>query len=387
MQNAERRIQNVEGAQDFLRSTFCILHSAFFAFLLILAPALHAADRPDLVVVVSIDQFRYDYLTRFAPYFGRDGFRRFIDHGADFTNALYPYSTTYTGPGHAAIGTGYTPSQSGIVANTWFDRLKGAPEYCVADDRVAGGFSPVNLQSDSLGDRDQEKYPGAKVYGVALKDRAAILMAGRKATAAYWFDPDKLQFTSSSYYVADATLLSTYNATLPEFLQQHPVWEQSLFIPASELPRLTHDPESLRKYKTLRLGLGVAFPHRINSLDALTYTPFGNGLLLGLVDQLIEAERLGATDGTPDLLFVGLSSQDYLGHNYGPDSLEVADSVVRTDRDLASFLAFLDSHFGDRYTIVITADHGVQSIPEVARDMGRVAGRVGFRNRGASIHT
>src|SRR5207249_1383727 len=143
----------------------------------------------------------------------------------------------------------------------------------------------------------------------------------------------------------------------------------------------------LRKYKTPRLGLGVSFPHRINSLDALTYTPFGNGLLLGLVDQLIEAERLGATDGTPDLLFVGLSSQDYLRHNYGPDSLEVADSVVRTDRDLAMFLAFLDSHFGDRYTIVITADHGVQSIPEVARDMGRVAGRVGFRNRGASIHT
>src|SRR5438128_9320749 len=234
MQNAERRIQNVEGAQDFLRSTFCILHSAFFAFLLILAPALHAADRPDLVVVVSIDQFRYDYLTRFAPYFGRDGFRRFIDHGADFTNALYPYSTTYTGPGHAAIGTGYTPSQSGIVANTWFDRLKGAPEYCVADDRVAGGFSPVNLQSDSLGDRDQEKYPGAKVYGVALKDRAAILMAGRKATAAYWFDWDNGGFTSDAYYRYDKALTTDFDRRVGDIVKSHPIWEQSSFIPAAD---------------------------------------------------------------------------------------------------------------------------------------------------------
>src|SRR5260370_100049 len=141
---------------------------------------------PDLIVVISIDQFRYDYTTRFLPYFSEDGFNRLLRRGATFTHALYPYSTTYTGPGHAAIGTGYVPARSGIVANNWFDRVNGSPEYCVADERSKGGFSPLNLASDSLGDRLQERYPGSKVFGVALKDRAAILMAGRKATAAYW---------------------------------------------------------------------------------------------------------------------------------------------------------------------------------------------------------
>ena len=110
---------------------------------------------------------------------------RTLKGGASFTHAYYPYATTYTGPGHAAIGTGYVPARSGIVADTWFDRLAAAPEYCVADERSRGGFSPLNPASYSLGDRLQEKVPGAKVIGIALKDRATILMAGRKATAAY----------------------------------------------------------------------------------------------------------------------------------------------------------------------------------------------------------
>src|SRR5215475_8745555 len=115
-----------------------------------LALTVAGADRPDLVVVISIDQFPYRYIPRFAPYFAEDGFNRFLARGANFTEARYTYSTTYTGPGHAAIGTGTTPSRSGIIANTWFDRLAAWPEYCVADDRARGGFSPLNLSSDSL---------------------------------------------------------------------------------------------------------------------------------------------------------------------------------------------------------------------------------------------
>lgn len=354
-------------------------------FLAVTALPSLAADHPDLVVVISIDQFRYDYTTRFEPYFSPDGFRRFLDRGATFTRAKYSYSTTYTGPGHSAIGTGRVPAETGIIANTWFDRLKRAPEYCVADER-AGGFSPVNLQSDSLGDRLQEHDAGARVFGVAIKDRAAILMAGRKGTAAYWFDPNTSGFTSSTYYHSNATLISEYNKTIPDYLRQHPVWEQSTFIPAADLLKLTHDPERVWKFKTRREGLGVSFPHPIRAIDALTYTPFGNGLVIGFVERLIDAEKIGA-GGTPDLLFVGLSSPDYLGHNFGPDSLEVADSVVRTDRDVADFLHWLDARFALRYVAVVTSDHGVQSIPEVARDMGRDAGRVSMRNPGANIRT
>lgn len=360
-----------------------VLHC--FLFLWLFASVAHAADRPDLIVVISIDQFRYEYLTRFEPYFAPDGFRRFIDHGADFTNAYYPYANTITGPGHAAIGTGYTPSQSGIVGNDWYDRTTGRVVYCVADPRATPPFSPVNLQSDSLGDRLQEKFPGARVFSVAIKDRAAILMAGRKATSAYWLDA-KTGFTSSTYYRSNRTLTTAFNKTLPQYLADHPIWAQSSFIPAADLPKLTHDPESLRKYKTDRLGLGVSFPHPIGSVDALTDTPFGNGLVIGFAERLIETEHLGAHATAPDLLYVGLSSPDYLGHFYGPDSLEVADSTVRTDRDIAGFLSWLDAHFSDRYTITITADHGVQSIPEVARDLGREAGRVDLKAAGVELN-
>ena len=362
------------------------LKRTFLVLFLIAACTASAAQPPDLVVVISIDQFRYDYLTRFAPYFAPDGFRRFLERGATFTHAKYSYATTYTGPGHSAIGTGRVPAESGIIANTWFDRSKRAPEYCVNDERAIGGFSPVNLQSDALGDRLQEKFSGSRVFAVAVKDRAAILMGGRKATVAYWFDPGSAGFASSSYYHANATLISDYNKTLPEYLRQHPVWEQSTFIPAADLPKLTHDPERVWKYKTRREGLGVSFPHPIHTMDALTYTPFGNGLVIGFVERLVETEHLG-NGGAPDLLFVGLSSPDYLGHNFGPDSLEVADSVVRTDRDVAGFLDWLDGRLPGRYVAVITSDHGVQSIPEVARDMGRDAGRISLRNPGANIRT
>ncbi|HYM61583.1 MAG TPA: alkaline phosphatase family protein [Thermoanaerobaculia bacterium] len=364
--------------------------------LFLAAFSLLAADRPDLVVVISIDQFPYSYIERFQPYFSDGGFNRFLKKGADFQKARYTYATTYTGPAHAAIGTGRVPSASGIIGNSWFDRVAGSREYCVADaratpvDKLGGGMSPLNLASDSLGDRLQEKYPGAKVFGVSIKDRAAILMAGRKATAAFWYDAGGPGFVSSSYYRIDETLrqlLAGYNHAVPDYVKAHPVWEQSGFIPAADLERLTHDPEKLRQYKTQREGVGVAFPHPIKGAEALTYTPFGNGLVFGFVEQLIDAEHLGTDDGQPDLVYLSLSSPDYLGHSFGPDSLEVADTVVRTDRDLASFLDHLEQKFGKRVTVALTADHGVQSIPEVAKDMGRDAGRLDMRDPGANVRT
>ncbi|MBV9495158.1 MAG: alkaline phosphatase family protein [Acidobacteria bacterium] len=344
-----------------------------------------ATQRPDLVVVISIDQFRYEYVTRFAPYLSEGGLNRALKNGANFRRALYSYATTYTGPGHAAIGSGYTPSRSGIVGNNWFDRNNAEAEYCVGDARSKGGFSPMNLASDTLGDRVGERFAGSKVIGVALKDRAAILMAGRKATAAYWFEADVPGFTSSSYYRFNKPLLDEFNKTVPALVKAHPEWVQSDFIPAADLAKLTHDPESLRKYKTAREGLGVAFPHPIKSIEALTATPFGNDYVLGFAEKILDAEKLGTEDGTPDILYVGLSSPDYAGHSYGPDSLEAADMVMRTDRQLEQFFKMLDAKFGNRYTVAITADHGVQSIPEVAKDMGRDAGRVLMRNPGAQV--
>ena len=343
--------------------------------------------RPDLVVVISIDQFPYYYITRFQPWFGPDGFNRVLKHGANFTHSLYPYSVTYTGPGHAAIGTGNVPARTGIVANNWYDRTTGTVEYCVDDKRAKGGFSPLNLASDSLGNRLRERYDKSKVYGISLKDRAAILMAGRKANAAYWFDPALPGFVSSAYYRSDKPLVDGFNATIPPFVATHTSWEQSSWIPTGDLAKVTHDPESLRKWKSDPRSLGTRFPHPIKNADALTYTPYGNQIVLQFAERLIEAEGLGTDDGNPDLVFISLSSADYGGHAFGPDSLEAADTVVRTDRDLENFFHDLDAKFGNRWTVAITADHGVQSIPEVAKDMGRESGRVTLRNPPKSAKT
>ncbi len=340
--------------------------------LFLFASTTFAAERPDLIVVISIDQFPYYYLPRFEHYFAENGFDRFIEHGANFTEARYPYAITETGPGHAAIGTGNPPSRSGIVSNDWYDRITHETVYCAADPRVTPPFSPLNLGCDTLGDRAGEKYPGAKVVGVALKDRAAILMTGRKATEAYWFDPKIPGFTTSTYYTAaNRTILPEYNATVPEYVKSHTVWEQTTFIPAADLQRITHDPEALRKYKSNPYGLGVQFPHPLESVSAVTTSPYGNGLVIAMAERVLETEK-------PLLLYVGLSSTDYIGHAFGPDSLEAADNVVRTDRDLAGFFEYLDRHYGDRYTAALTSDHGVQSIPEVAKALGRDAGRFGM---------
>ncbi|HEY2324163.1 MAG TPA: alkaline phosphatase family protein [Thermoanaerobaculia bacterium] len=341
---------------------------------LVFTSTTFAAERPDLIVVVSIDQFPYYYLPRFAPYFAENGFNRFLKHGANFTEARYSYSITETGPGHAAIGTGNPPSRTGIVSNNWLDRFTRKTIYCVADPRVTPPFSPVNLDSDTLGDRAQEKYPGTKVVGIALKDRAAILMTGHKATEAYWFDAKIPGFTTSTYYsAANRTVINDYNATVPEYVNSHTVWEQTTFIPTADLQQITHDTQELRKYKTNPYELGVQFPHPIKSVNALTTSPYGNGLVISLAEHVLESEK-------PLLLYVGLSTSDYIGHAYGPDSLEAADNIVRTDRDLAAFFDFLDKHYGDRYTVALTSDHGVQSIPEVAKTLGRDAGRFNMAN-------
>src|SRR4051794_23703118 len=251
---------------------------------------------PDLVVVISIDQFPYYYIPRFEKWFAADGFNRVLKRGANFTQSRYPYAVTYTGPGHAAIGTGHVPADSGIVANNWYNRTTGKIEYCADDARTKTPFSPLNLASDSLGDRLQERYDKSKVYGISLKDRAAILMAGRKANAAYWFDP-KIGFVSSNYYRFDKPLMDAFNATIAPFVAAHPVWEQSAFIPAADLAAVTHDLPALLQWKGDPRHLGKTFPHKINDTEALTYTPYGNQLVLQFAERLIDAEGLGTADG------------------------------------------------------------------------------------------
>jgi hypothetical protein len=344
------------------------------------APSLLAAP-PDLVVVISIDQFPTDYITRFEPFFVEGGLKRLMSEGAYFANSRYEHAVTYTGPGHAVIGTGLHPAESAIVANDWWDRAVTDKEYCVDDDRVkisagpSGPMSPVNRNGDSLGDRLRERYPESKIIGVSLKDRASILMAGRKANAAYWFEDDFPGFLSSSYYRYNDKVLA-FNERLPAFLAQHREWRELGVLRDIDIRRLTFDPPSLFQHKRNEHGLGVTFPHPIAHYPALIDTPYGNDLLVEFAKHVIEVENLGAADGGPDVLFVSFTSTDYFGHYYGPESREAADGVLRIDRSLAGFMEWLDARYRGRLTIALSSDHGIQSIPEVARAMGRPGGRV-----------
>lgn len=360
--------------------------------LAVLFSGVVSATPPDLVLVISIDQFRYEYIERFSPWFGDGGFNRFLKDGATFPNARYLHAVTMTGPGYATIGTGLPPSETGIVSNQWFDGINGRSENCSEDDRVslsagtANPASPLNLASDSLGDRLQEHSHASTVIGVAIKDRAAILMAGRKATAAYWFDETIPGFVSSSYYRWNPAVLK-FNESVPAFVASHREWTQSDLIPSADLARLVFDPAELRKHKENPAELGLSFPHPIADADALTYTPFANDLVLDFARHVIATEQLGTSDGAPDVLYVGLSANDYFGHAFGPDSYEVADGVVRTDRSLARFLDAIENEFHSRVLVVVTADHGVQAIPEVARARGIEAGRISLGNPGEDDKT
>src|SRR5262245_21956622 len=274
-----------------------------------LAPLL-AAEKPSLVIVISVDQMRPDYLDRFRPYFRKDGFARFLEAGAVFPQARQRYASTFTGPGHAAIGGGLDPTHSGIVANYWYDADRHREVYCVEDRRtqwvgtVPGAprisvapASPVLEDDASLGDRLKENFPASRVVGIALKDRAAVLMAGRKADVALWFEEAFSRFVTSSYYPPHADLLA-FNERLPGFFTVHPEWTLSGRVPDQELDRITFDPPSLYDAKNPPEGFGATFPHRLRNPRAVISSPFGDILMLDLSRFVIETMRLGSSSSS-----------------------------------------------------------------------------------------
>lgn len=376
------------------------------------------AEAPDLIVVLSVDQIRFDYVDRFAPWLTERGFKRFKNEGATFPNARYRHSTAFTGPGHAAIGTGQLPAESGILGNSWFERdapvdvprwdwyfedispyrpphikstpftaegdwwwkAGGSPRYCTYDARVrvtagkTSGMSPVNLSGDAFGDRIKDEYPDARVIAVALKDRASILMGGRRADAAYWFDYRAPAFISSTYYRFNPDVFS-FNALVPGYIPASKEWRP--FVAKDRLQRATFDPPEAWPLKNNTYE--GTFPHPVKHVRAMTYTPFAHEMLLDFAQHVIAVEKLGTRKG--DTIFIGVSSTDYLGHYYGPDSMEVADSMVRLDRMLGDFLDALERRFGRRVVVALTSDHGVQPNPEIVklRDPDADAGRLDVR--------
>ncbi len=314
--------------------------------------------KPKLVLAIVIDQFRYDYLTRYhSEYTG--GFKRFFEHGATFTNAHFEHVPTVTAVGHSTFLSGATPALSGIIGNEWWDRASKKRVTSVSDEATTllgatgEGSSPNRMLQSTLGDELKMSGKGGKVVGVSIKDRAAILPSGHMADGAYWFDGKTGNFVSSTFYF-DA---------LPEWVAQF-----NASRPADKYVGKTW------------LGKNMATTPDAKFYAALDATPFGNELILQFAEKAMVAEKLGLGPKI-DLLTVSFSSNDYVGHELGPDSEEAHDMALRVDKQVGELIRAAEAQAGvGRVLVVLTADHGVSPVPEVNQKRKMPGGRFDEKN-------
>lgn len=344
-------------------------------------------SQPKLIVGIVVDQMRNDYIYRYWNRYGKGGFKRLVNEGYYFRNAHYNYIPTYTGPGHCSIYTGATPRSHGIIGNDWYQRATNGLVYCASDtsvktvgsDSKAGWMSPHRQLSTTLGDEmkmsSQQK---AKVYGIALKDRSAILPAGHAADAAFWFDDKSGNFISSTWYLQTLPeWVKAFNARkLPaEYLRQG--WK-TLY----PLNSYTNSIEDDNNYEASPKKEKPVFPYDYqtfidkNSWGIIKATPMGNTITKDLAMACLKAEQLGK-DEICDLLCISFSSTDYVGHAYGLRAVEIEDIYLRLDRELEDLLTTLDKEVGKgKYSVFLTADHGAADVPRQLMDQQIPAGYV-----------
>jgi len=317
--------------------------------------------RPKLIVVIVIDQFRGDYLDRYRDQFGDGGFRLFLDRGAYFADCNYNYANTRTAPGHATLFTGAYSNGHGIAANEWWDPRKKKMVSSVEDDATKQvgvnpdqpGASPHNLLADTLGDELKLATQGkSRVFGVSLKDRAAILPAGFAADAAYWIDPPSGQWITSTYYRSDLPRwVQDFNSSQPAKYWDREWKDSSGTVLGSTAHRKTKKGNEAGFY------------------DVVGSTSFGNDYELDFAKELVIYENIGRGPNT-DLLTISLSPNDIVGHEFGPDSQQMQQMALDLDRELAGFFDFLGHQIGlANIWIALSADHGVATLPDAVKKL------------------
>ncbi len=327
---------------------------------------------PKLVVIIVIDQFRGDYLDRYADQFGDGGFKFLTEHGAYFPECSYDYANTATAPGHATLLTGAYSDGHGILANEWWDPQKKRMVTSVEDDRtklvgvtgsVPGGASPRNLLADTLGDELKLATQGkARVFAISLKDRAAVLSAGLSGDAAYWIEPKSGTWITSTYYRTE----------LPDWVRN--------FNDSQRAGKYLNREWKDDKGNVLRTT-GPAPGKPADFYELVGHTPFANDYEFEFARELMTYEKLGDGPAT-DLLVISLSANDILGHQVGPDSPEMQAMALALDKELAAFFDFLGHQIGlANVWIALSSDHGVAPLPAIAAKLhipanGLSAGKV-----------
>lgn len=331
--------------------------------------------KPKLVVGIIVDQMRQEYFYRFADRYVEGGFKRFSEQGFMMTNGHYNYIPTYTGPGHASVYTGTTPSTHGIIGNNWYVRSMSKMIYCAEDSTVTnvggtpenGKISPRNMLTTTITDELRlSTGKRSKTVAIAIKDRGASLPGGHTGDA-YWYDDVNGDWmTSTYYYTTLPKWVSDFNARKRPDYYLKQTWS-TLFPIGTYLNSL---PDA-NDFESPFIGKATpTFPYSLDSLKStnggyglVASTPFGNSLTLDFAYASIEGEKLGQREVT-DFLAVSFSSPDYIGHRFGPSSIEVEDNYLRLDRELEEFFTYLDQKIGKgQYLVFISADHAVADVP------------------------
>lgn len=333
-------------------------------------------SRPKLVVGIVVDQMRWDYLYRYYDrYDAKGGFKRMITQGYSCDNTLIPYVPTVTACGHSCIYTGSVPAINGITGNNWWDYRQMKNVYCTDDSSVrtvgnasveVGKMSPKNLLVTTIGDelRLATNFR-SKVIGIALKDRGGILAAGHSANGAYWYDGRTGDWISSTYYMNDLPQwLKDLNAK--KLTDKYYSQDWNTLYPLNTYIQSSPDKEP---YENKPFGANATgFPYNLkqfvgNNYGLLPVTPYGNTMTVEMAKAAILGEQLG-TDAETDLLAISFSSPDYIGHTFGPNSVEAEDDFLRLDKDLGDLFNFLDEKLGKgQWLAFLSADHGVSHAP------------------------
>jgi Uncharacterized proteins of the AP superfamily len=330
---------------------------------------------------------RQDYINKYWDKFGDGGFKRLLNEGTYCKNANFNYLFTQTSPGVATIATGTTPSYHGIVAEEWYARLKDKVINSVADDKEktvggsydAGRMSPRQLLTSTIGDEIKlASFNKSKVIGISLQGKAAILSTGLTANAAYWFDDESGNWVTSSFYQSDLPAqVKAFNDKKFQDLYMSRTWETKFpltdytnrCLPDDNKYETGIEGRKTFPYNLAQMGLVLDNKNK-KKYGLLKYTPFGNTYTKDFAISTIVNDSLGKDDNT-DVLMVTFSATEFIGQNFGPESIELMDAFIRLDEDLAHFLSFLDQELGKQNVMVfLTSDHGVAQNPEYLADKG-----------------
>ena len=358
-------------------------------------------EPPRLILQITVDQLRGDLPLRYGAQFGEGGFRYLLEAGIHYENAHHAHANTETVVGHTTLATGAHPSAHGMVGNLWFDRKVGRTIYNIEDPDYAmltsgagvdaaveidptqiaagtDGRSPEAILTTTFSDELSISTLGAaKVFGVSVKDRAAVAMAGHTGKA-FWFSKSAGQFVTSNYYYdAYPEWVQTWNAKRMTERYSGAAWE--LLHPRERYRFGDRDDQA---WEPDFAGYGRTFPHPFSTAESpyfttlLTVSPAGDEITADFAKALIDAEDLGDDDVT-DFLAISFSATDYVGHFFGPSSLEAEDNLLQLDRTLADLFAYIDREIGlDRTLIVLSADHGAPEAPGYLRELGKLGGYV-----------